>query len=72
MTFSVHHIVIVFLATKLTEAEEKNASCHDGSPVKSPVSLKEDLLEILDCCLSHEERVTEVERKCENNHHHIR
>ena len=68
--FSVHHIVILFIATKLTK--EKNASCHDGSSQKPEVSLKESLLEILDCCLSHEERVTDVERKCEDNHQNIR
>ena len=60
----------VFLATKL--AEQKNASCHDGSSQKPQVSLKEPLLEILDCCLSHEERVTEVEKRCEDNHRDIR
>ena len=56
---------IASIATKLTE--EKNVSSHDGSSLKPPFSLKEDLLEILDCCLSHEERVTEVEKRCEDN-----
>ena len=64
----VHHIV--FIATKLTG--EKNASLHDESSGKPQVSLKEPLLEILDCCLSHEERVTDVEKKCEDNHQQIR
>ena len=62
----------LFTAAKLTE--EKNENGKGGSSQKSPVSLKEDLLEveILDCCLSHEERVSDVERKCENNHQNIR
>ena len=36
------------------------------------MSLKESLLEILDCCLNHEERVSDVERRCEENYQHIR
>ena len=36
------------------------------------LSLKESLLEILDCCLNHEERVSDVERRCEDNYQHIR
>ena len=61
----------MFIASKLTE--EKNKTDGDSSSSqKTEVSLKEPLLEILDCCLSHEERVTEVERKCEDNQQHIR
>ena len=64
------HNHIVLTANKL--AEEKLPSFRDGSPLKPLVSLKDDFLEILDCCLSHEERVTEVEKKCEDNHQNIR
>ena len=61
------HYCIVLIASKLTEEKDRSSSSQ-----KPEVSLKESMLEILDCCLSHEERVTDVERKCEDNHQNIR
>ena len=63
------HIVII--GAKLT-VENNSPSEEPGSFQKGEMSLKADLLEILDVCLNHEERVSHVERRCEDNHQHIR
>ena len=68
--FAISYYLRPFIAATLTE--EKNTRCEDGNTQKPEVSLKEDLLEILDCCLNHEERVTEVERRVEAHDQHIR
>ena len=60
----------IFIGAKLTG--ENNATGEDGSSQRGELSLKESLLEILDCCLNHEERVSDVESRCEENYQHIR